>query len=277
VGLLLSWIALSVPDLLLSGKVGDGGFPALAMTAVMGAYMWVLFDEITKWYRSDLSPADVYWWSFRFAIAVPMGYAMRDIFTPGLAMPLAFVLGAFPTAKLMSIARRVATRKMGFADSEDREISELQSLQGIDVIKAEQFSDEGITTILQLAYCDPIRLTIRTGLSYSYIVDCICQALLWIYTEKDTVMLRKNGLRSAYEVLYLCLDLSDLSKKQDAEQVIREAAKAINIPETSLKNVFMEVAEDPYTVFLFLSWSGMTNENFNDDQQKILGLRPVVG
>jgi len=272
VGLLLCWSAMSIPDLLQSQKVSDGEFPALAMVAVMGAYMWVLFDEITKWYSSDLSPGDIYWWCFRFTIAVPMGYAMKDVFTEGLAMPIAFFLGAFPTSQLMSIARRIATKKLGYADSENREISELQSMQGIDIQKAEQFSAEGITTILQLAYFDPIRLTIRTGFSYSYVVDCTCQALLWIYTEKDTVTMRKSGLRSSYEVLFLWLNLEDSANKAQSEQVILETAQALHFPEASLKNILEEVALDPYTIFLFLSWSGATKADFNEGQLKLLDL-----
>jgi hypothetical protein len=272
VGLALCWSALSMPDLLQFGKVSDGEFPTLAIIAVMGAYMWILFDEITKCYSNDLSPGDIYWWCFRLAIAVPMGYSIRGILKDDVAMPVAFLLGAFPTAQLMSIARRIATRKLGFADSENRDVSELQSLQGIDVPKAEQFAAEGITTILQLAYCDPIRLTIRTGLSYSYVVDCTCQALLWIYTEKDTVILRKSGLRSAYEVLDLWLNLEEPDEKERSEEVIRDTAQALSRPETSLRNVLKQVALDPYSLFLYLSWSGATKDQLNEKQRQILGL-----
>jgi hypothetical protein len=172
----------------------------------------------------------------------------------------------------MSIARRIATQKLGFADSENREVSELQSLQGIDITKAEQFYAEDVTTILQLAYCDPIRLTIRTGLSYSFIVDCTCQALLWIYTEKDTAILRNSGLRSAYEVLDLGLSLEDPNEKESAEQVIRESAVALSRPESSLRNVFEQVATDPYTQFLYLSWSGVTKDQLSEKQNELLGL-----
>jgi hypothetical protein len=272
-GLLLCWSALSIPDLLQTRQVADGKFPVLAIVAVMGAYMWVLFDETAKWYSSDISPGDIYWWCFRLVIAVPMGYAVKGIVTESLALPLAFFLGAFPTTQLMSIFRRIATRKMeGFADAQSGGISELQSLQGVDVIKAEQFGAESITTILELAYCDPIKLTIRTGLSYSFIVDCTCQALLWIYTEKETAALRKSGLRSAYEVLFLCLDLESDNPmaKQRAEQVIRDAAQALNRPENSVQNILIQVAIDPYTVFLFLSWSGTSKKDYNAKQQAIL-------
>lgn len=271
-GLLLCWSARSIPGLLENGKVGPGSLPTLAILAVMGAYMWVAFDEITRWYSSDLSPNDIYWWCFRFAIAVPMGYAVADVFTPTVAGAIAFLVGAFPTAQLMALARRIATRKLGFADADNREVSELQSLQGIDLRKAERFAAEGITTILQLAYSDPIRLTIRTGLSYSYITDCTCQALLWVYVDKNISLLAKSGLRSAYEVLDLWLDLEDPQEKDRAGKVLHEAATAVGCPDESLWNLLRQVALDPYTQFLYLSWSGFTTEDFTPHQLDILGV-----
>jgi hypothetical protein len=199
-----------------------------------------------------------------------MGYAARDVFTEKLAMLIVFFLGAFPTAQLMTIARRIATQKMGFADSQEGDVSELQSLQGIDMRKAEVFAAEGITTVLQLAYCDPIRLTIRTGLSYSYIVDCASQALLWIYFEKDVALLRQGGLRSAYEVLDLWLDYVEPTTQGGAQLVLNEMSKALNRPDSSLKNTLTQVAGDPYTQFLYLSWSSWTKADFTPAQLKVL-------
>lgn len=46
----------------------------------------------------------------------------------------------------------------------------------------------------------------------------------------------------------------------------------MQIPETSLRNVLEEVALDPYTIFLFLSWSGMAKSDFDANQLKILNL-----
>jgi hypothetical protein len=38
-------------------------------------------------------------------------------------------------------------------------ITQLERLQGIKTVIAERFSDEGISTICQLAYCDPDHIT----------------------------------------------------------------------------------------------------------------------
>src|SRR5579883_887435 len=64
-GLLFCWIGLSLPSLIETGSIGAGQFPILATLAVLGACMWILGDEITRWYCGNLSPADIYWWCFR--------------------------------------------------------------------------------------------------------------------------------------------------------------------------------------------------------------------
>lgn len=263
-GTVLYWSAPSLSDLLQYETVDSGKLPALAMIAFAGAYMWVLFDAIRRWYASNLLPSDLYWWCFRLVIAVPMGYAAKDIFSEDFSPALVFLLGALPTTDLLNMMKRIAAQKMGFTESGGTEISELQKLQGIDIWNAERFAAEEITTILKLAYADPIRLTIRTGFNYSYVTDCICQALLWLYVEKDIEILRKSGLRSAYEVLDLWLDLNNKAEKEDAEKLLSQAAKDLGRSEFSLRNIFEQVALDPYTQFLFLSWSGLSKEDLGD-------------
>ncbi len=269
-GLLLCWSSLSVPDLLLLGRPAAGKLPPLALFAVAGSLMWVLYDGITKWYASDITPADVCWWCFRMVIAIPIGYAVLSVLSPSVGAAVAFFLGILPTGELVSVIRRIGSKQLGFGDAKPGKLSELQELQGIDARSAEQFGAEGITTILQLAYCDPIRLTIRTGFSYSYIVDCTSQALLWIYVAEDIKNLKSSGLRGAYEVLVLYLALEEPTTQAKAEQVLREAAKAIQWPESSLRNMVEQVALDPYTIFLYLSWSGVAYEDLTDGQRSLL-------
>lgn len=250
------WVTLSVQALLLPGKAMPGHLPAVAIAALMGSYMWILSDEIGSCYSADINPTDFYWWCFRCAIAIPTGFALKPIFSPGVALPVVFLLGAFPTSTLMRLFRRLAAQKLGFADADDNQISELQSLQGINVRNAERFLDERIDTILRLAYCDPIKLTMRTGLSYSYIVDCTCQALLWVYVEANGAKLRPWGLRSAYEVLDLFLSLfdDDQAERDRAAKVIIEAAAGLATTTAGMENIVRQVALDPYTRFLYLSW-----------------------
>jgi hypothetical protein len=267
---LIFWEALSVADLITGIPIAPGKLPIMAVLATAGAVMWILYDAIKRWYALDITPADIYWWCFRLMIAVPMGYAMAAFVSAAMGNAVAFLLGVLPTGELLSLGRRLANRQFGGNNSESGQISELQTLCGVDARAAERFEAEAITTILQLAYVDPIRITIRTGFTYSYVVDCICQALLWIYVKSDGDKLRQSGLRSAYEVLDLYLDLNDEASKEKAGKVLAEAAAAIGSPPTSLANMLEQVALDPYTVFLYLSWSGTKIGDLTPDQKKLI-------
>jgi hypothetical protein len=117
-GLLFCWCAFSVCDPLSLGGASRGRLPLLAIS---GAIMWIIYDEISRWYAADITPADVFWWSFRLVIAVPMGYAIFGIFNEKVGCAVAFLLGALPTSELISWAKRMLSRqssKSGFTLSE---------------------------------------------------------------------------------------------------------------------------------------------------------------
>jgi hypothetical protein len=219
--------------------------------------MWVLNDQITRWWYADLSPGDLFWASFRFAIAIPLGYAISQFAAESIGPAIAFLLGAFPTNSLFSILRKLGREKLNLGEGSGNVESELQVLHGIDARKAERFAEEGITTVSQLAYFDPIRLTIRTNLGYSYIVDCVGQALLWIYTEQDEDKWRKVGLRSAFEIINLWNAFTGniQADRDKAVAIIRLLASQLTTDEMAVRNVIEEVAGDPYSEFIYNTWA----------------------
>jgi hypothetical protein len=229
---------------------------AVPVFAVLGAYMWTLYDQISRWWYSDLSPGDLYWASFRFATSIPLGYAVSQFAAESMAPALAFFLGAFPISALFSIMRKLGRQKLNLGEGADNFASQLQELHGIDANMAERFAAERITTISQLAYYDPVKLTIRTNLPYSYIVDCASQALLWIYTEKDLDTWRKAGLRSTFEIINLSNTLNESSQAdlKNSESILKLLASQLNINEVAVRNIIEEIARDPYSEFLYKTW-----------------------
>jgi hypothetical protein len=101
-----------------------------------------------------------------------------------------------------------------------------------------------------------VKLTIRTNLPYSYIVDCASQALLWIHTEKELDIWRKAGLRSTFEIINLsnALDGSSPADRKKAESLLILLSSQLNIPEAAVRNIIEEVAHDPYSEFLYNTW-----------------------
>jgi hypothetical protein len=233
--------------------------PPIAVAAVAGAYMWVLHDFIRRIQERDLVPTNLFWASFRLLVSAPLGFAVTTIFRDEVGVAIAVLLGAFPTRTLFTIARRSVRSKLNLGDSPEERSYELEALQGIVRIQAERFSDEGVESILQLAYSDPIDLTMRTNFSFSYVVDCCSQALAWLYFGQDLAKMWRFGIRGGQEIFNIIseIDSPDKSKtrvKAQTKECLEEISKQIEMDRELLERTMREIAEDPYTLFLCDVW-----------------------
>jgi hypothetical protein len=239
---------------------GDGyTIPDVALGAFLGGLTWVVSDQLTRFRDRDFTSFDVYNGVFRLLIAVPLGYSLASFGNPSLKISIAFILGAFPTSTLFTIARRLGAKQFGLGDDavKNSTDSELEKLQSVGKETAERLCDEGISSIGALAWTDPIDLTIRTNLEFSFVVDCISQALLWIYTHDDTPQLYVLSLRGAQEVAAFIDDLQspDALTQAEAEKTLEEAAARVKVPKEAFHQTLLEVAQDPSTKFLVKIWA----------------------
>jgi hypothetical protein len=259
----IQWVRIGAPLYPTLDTAAAENLPRLAVAAALGAYMWALLDFTERYLRRSLAPTNLWWASFRFVIAVPLAYALTGYFKEDFGVPTAFLLGVFPTQWLIGFARKVARKWMNLGEGPAGQESELQALQSMDPRMAERLVDENILTNLQLAYADPIVLSIRTNLGFSAAVDFVSQALLWIYLEDDAKKLRKLGLRGAQEVCSFWDELHEQGDgttaekarlKARAEETLEAAAAELTIDKAALRNTFGQVALDPYTTFIYDIW-----------------------
>jgi hypothetical protein len=239
--------------------------PKIAVSALLGAFVWSVTDEFSRIRSRDLSPMDVYSWSFRFLLAVPFGFAFAAVLKEDVGIPVAFFLGGFPTQTLFTFARRLAVQRLAVGDQQSDGVLELMQLQSIDRSNAERFQDEGINTISTLAWADPIDLTIRTNFDFNYVLDCMSQALLWVYFQDKTKLLYPLSLRGAQETNSLMRDINGLAfpiqtgaaltcAQQRAVATVEAAAAVIGINSQALLTTFDQVKSDPYTQFIVEVW-----------------------
>lgn len=228
----------------------------LGIAALSGAYMWVVNDFTSRARRLDFAPSDLHWGALRLAIALPLGCFISEII-PGDTWRsfMAFAIGAFPLSGLLSIFRRLVLLRFGMKDNMSTD-NDIIKLQGINAEIAERLANEDITTIAQMAYCDPIRTTMRSNLSFSFITDCMSQALAWGYLEAKMNIIRCYGLRGAIEIshLYEQLNGDDADEKRSAEEVLDCIATALAQDKATLMRVFFEIACDPFTEYLSSIW-----------------------
>lgn len=251
-----------------NGSIWRGGFADLAwipvqqlgLAAQAGAYMWVVNDFTSRARRLDFAPSDVHWGLLRLAIALPLGCFVAEIIPEALSgwrSFVAFGVGAFPLSGLLSIFRRMVLTRLGVKDNVTTD-NDIIKLQGINAEIAERLANEDITTITQLAYCDPIRVTMRSSLSFNFIIDCMNQALAWVYLEGDMNVIRSFGLRGAVEIGHLQagLDSQNADHVDAAEAVLDCVATALKHDKATLRWVFYEIAHDPFTQYLSSIWEG---------------------
>ena len=241
--------------------------PPVAIAALVGAYSWALLDLVTKAYVYDLKPTNLFTTSFRLIVAAPLGLAVAALLKDEVGIPVALFLGAFPAKTLTTMARRQVSSRFNIEGSSNNGTLELQSLQGINRTLAERFESEGVSTILQLAYSDPVVLTMRTNFSFSYVVDCCSQALAWLYFEDNLAKMRNFGLRGAQEISILIGEIdSGEDDAKRATECFKAVVTALKVDSKAFDWALREVAEDPYTIFLneVWCWNADVDESEND-------------
>ena len=234
--------------------------PNTALAALSGAYLWVVNDHISRGRRLDFAPSDVLWGVLRLVIAIPMGYAFASIASPSLGPFVAFALGAFPLEGLMSKMRQIADTKLGMAAPVTEAGDDIIRLQGVNRSIVDRLNNEDITTVTQVAYCDPLRLVMRSNLNFNFVSDCMNQALAWLYLRDDLDKIRPLGLRGAVEIRHLMDDIDNVDPHavddhQRAVAAFPMIAKAVNQDPATLQITFRNISADPYTAFLYTIWT----------------------
>jgi hypothetical protein len=262
------------------------GTATIGISAIAGAYVWITYDLIFRARQNDVVSSDVNRATLRLLISLPFGFAI-SAFAGDLAgssvkisvAALAFFVGAFPTDSLLKFMRRTAGGLLKMdAGTEANNVPQLLKINGITVPIAERFIDEGVSTILQLAYADPVTLTIRSGMDFSYILDCSGQALVAIYFDDEQIkIVRKYGLRSSIEVA----DLSNRLAEADgnaavairrgkevgstpARDQLTALAHELNLDVASVRFIIDQIAGDPYTQFASKVWEPPEGETEPD-------------
>ncbi len=220
--------------------------------AIAGAYTFVAWDLFARVQRRNLSATDIMRGALRLAMAVPIGFAFSAL-SDAFAVFLAFAVGVFPLETLSTILRRLVNDKLKLEIGANTAPDQVATLSGVDRSISDRLEDADITTISQLAWCDPIQLTMRTNLGFDYVVDVISQALAWVYFGNKLASLRPFGLRGAFELFVLSQDIqsSDKAEKAKAIKVVSVAAKALEISDDAFLYALEQIAGDPSTKFLY--------------------------
>jgi hypothetical protein len=230
--------------------------PGTALAAISGAYTWIVYSLISASSQYNLQPPAVLSAILRMVVAAPLGYAVAYVATPGLQPFVAFAIGAFPLDTVQTVLQRIANKQLNLDIGTDSKTKQVTQLDGIDLPTADRIQTADITTIAQLAYCDPVQLSMRTNLSFDFVIDIVAQALAWLYFEQRMIKIRPLSLRGALEIRYLCAALAsgEAAAKEAAQKTLVAAASAAGIDPDGFRSACQQVADDPYTEFLNEVW-----------------------
>ncbi|HTK30705.1 MAG TPA: hypothetical protein VL332_01985 [Candidatus Saccharimonadaceae bacterium] len=250
------WAATETIRAKMMGVTTAVALPPVVVASMLGAYVWVVWDQLARLRNRDFTIHDVYGCSFRILMSLPLGYFLAAGFPNAVGPPLAFFLGGFPTQVLFKIIRRNAGKTLGLNEQENDKPTELIKLQGTSLGTVERFQEEGITTICELAWTEPVDLAIRTNFDFDYVVDCQSQALLWVYFDEDAEKLFPFMIRGAMEVAEMFGAPRDGGPKIELAppETIDAAAVKLGMDPRVLSQTLLEIARDPYNQILCSMW-----------------------
>ena len=259
--LTLAWKGKLVPVGLLG--INDQQLPALpaaAAAAIAGAYIWTVLTLVSAASRANMPPGLILVAAARLVISAPLGYAVAAIGPHGVGPFLAFAFSSFPLDQVQSLTRQLVSKYLNVDLTQTQTDDRVTVIDGVDRETAVRLADADITTSTQLAYCDPVQVSMQTNINFDAIVDGQNQALLRLYLGADAIKVRPMGLRGAMEALTLVEHMAskDPAVHGPARATFKVAAAAIGVPPEGFARALDEIAYDPYTKFLANVWASDT-------------------
>jgi hypothetical protein len=234
--------------------------------ALWGAYVWSLYEILSRARSGDLTPIELYDVASRYVVAIPVGYAFSLLVFNTVPALAAFAVSAFPLRDIRQFFRKQALQKLNekgpTADNLASKGYLGDSLVGVGSENIARLQELDIETFLDLAYADPVKLMIKTGAPIEVVLSWIDQALVPVYALPHRAALALYGMPCALDLCEFyarhCYDVDQKQAKAWAtDPAVTEVATKLAIPATFVVDqILRSVYEDPHTQFLIRVWYG---------------------
>ena len=169
-----------------------------------GAYLLGLYDTLRRCRTSDLSAYSLHFMWVHMILASILAPLVCQAFTPAVGAPVAFGLGLLPIKDTVDFARESAKKKLEMSATDQPPSGPALSLvQGLNKDVIDRLEEEGITSTVELAYYEPIKLFLKTNFQWAWVIDVMDQAILINYIGYKVASLRPVGIRGAIEMTVL--------------------------------------------------------------------------
>lgn len=169
-----------------------------------GAYLLSLYDTLRRCRTSDLSAYSLHFTWVHMILASILAPLVCQAFTPAVGAPVAFGLGLLPIKDTVDFARESAKKKLEMSTTTQASKGPALGLvQGLNKDVIDRLEEEGITSTVELAYYDPIKLFLKTNFQWAWVIDVMDQGILINYIGETIEVLRPVGIRGAIEMTVL--------------------------------------------------------------------------
>jgi hypothetical protein len=210
-----------------------------------GAYVLSLYDTLRRCRSADLSAYSLHFTWVHMVLASILAPLVCEAFQPAVGAPIAFGMGLFPIKDTVDFARQSAKKRLEISVTpESVSGPSLSLVQGLNKEVIDRLEEEGISSTVELAYYDPIKLFFKTNFQWAWVIDVIDQAILVNYIGDKIEALRPVGIRGAIEMTVLGEPTDGGTADQRVGQVIAIVAQRLGATEAEARNLGDNLYDD---------------------------------
>jgi hypothetical protein len=241
--------------------------PVSIVAGILGATLWGIYDILTRYRSIDLTPESLHFIWLRVLLSGTLGYFVSFGLKEDFAVFIAFGIGVFPLKTLKNLIYTKTLKQLKITQEQQQsEPSELHKIEGLSEGVINRLAEEGIDSVQHLAFCDPIKLLLKTNLEWKIILDIMDQSLLFIYLGDRSLKLRPIGIRGAIELATITIDLEseDEIERNNAEKMVPLISKKIGEDTIGVGNLMRTISVDSHVSFVWSLW-GEAETDEDDD------------
>lgn len=246
-GVAIGMVRVGVP-IWFPGAIGTlaKSAPVTLSLGFAGAYVLSLYDTLRRCRTADLSAYSLHFTWVHMVLASILAPLICQAFQPAVAAPIAFGLGLFPIKDTVDFVRQTTKKRLAISVTPDTVTGPpLSLIQGLNKEVIDRLEEEGISSTVELAYYDPIKLLFKTNFQWAWVIDVVDQAILINYLGDKIDALRPVGIRGAIEMTVLGepVDGGGTAEKR-GDQVVAMVAKRLGATEAEARNLGDNLYED---------------------------------
>lgn len=223
-----------------------GSAPVTLSMGFAGAYLLSLYDTLRRCRTGDLTAYSLHFTWVHMVLASILAALVGKAFQPGVAALVAFGLGLLPIKDTLDFVRAYIKKKMQIGTKDEAGGGpSLVLVQGLNNDVVDRLDEEGISSTVELAYYDPIKLFLKTNFQWAWVIDVIDQAILIKYVGESIKALRPVGIRGSIEMTVLGEPEPDERSAHDGvDQRVAIVAKRLGVTEQEARNLGKNLYED---------------------------------